>query len=58
MTLLRGERLQLLRARRAELLGLIATFEHKPDSKAFIQAVRGRLSEIEQLIADVELYRA
>ena len=58
MTLLRRERLKLLKARRAELLALISAFEHKPDNAAFLEEVRSRISRIEQDIADVEMLRA
>ena len=58
VTLLRRERLKLLKARRSELLALISAFEHKPDNAAFLEEVRSRISTIEQDIADVEMLRA
>ena len=58
VTLLRRERLKLLKARRSELLALISAFEHKSDNDAFLAEVRSRISTIEQDIADVEMLRA
>ena len=58
MTLIRSDRLKLLKARRGELLRLIDTFQYKPGNENFIKEVEGRIAEIDQHIADVELFRA
>jgi hypothetical protein len=58
VTLLRRERLQILGKRRIELVSLIAASEHKPDNETFIRVLRDRVTEIDQLIAEVEFYRA